>query len=70
MASWNEANALCPFYDTDEKKAVICEAMLPGTKKIKHLFKSETDKNEHMSKCCNKHYFKCLYYQSLIKSKY
>ena len=70
MASWNEAYALCPFYDTDEKNIIICEAILDRCTKTKQYFNSSSDKKKHMLNFCNKDFIICPYYKALNEIKY
>ena len=70
MASWNEAYALCPFYSTDDKNTIICEAMIGRCSKAKQCFNSSTDKHKHLLKFCNKDYTRCPYYIALNEIKY
>lgn len=70
MASWNEANALCPFYITDDKNIIICEAMLNKCSKIKQCFNLSVYKQKHLLNFCNNNYMRCPYYKALIEFKY
>ncbi|MGN0507867.1 MAG: hypothetical protein ACI4GX_01420 [Ruminococcus sp.] len=70
MASWNEAYALCPFYDTDESNIISCEAILPKGKKAKHSFSSKAAKQKYLLDFCDKEYKKCPYYKALESTKY
>ena len=69
MASWNEAYALCPFYDTDEKNAIVCESVFIEGKKTRHSFNTK-EKQEHLEQFCNKKYKSCPYYKALKNEKY
>lgn len=70
MASWNEAYALCPFYNTDDKNIIICEAMMNKCSKVKQCFNSSTDKQKYLLNFCNKDYTRCPYYKALNEIKY
>lgn len=70
MASWNEANALCPFYNTDDKNTIICEAILSGSDKVKQCFNSTLGKQKHLLRFCNNDYERCPYYKILNEVKY
>lgn len=69
MASWNEAYALCPFYDTDEKNVIVCESVFIEGKKTRHIF-SAKEKQKHLEQFCNKKYKNCIYYKTLENWKY
>jgi hypothetical protein len=70
MASWNEAYALCPFYDTDEKNIIICEAIIGRCSKTKQCFNLSAEKQKHLLNFCNKDYTRCPYYIALDEIKY
>lgn len=70
MASWNESYALCPFYDTDEKNSITCETIFLSGRKTKHNFVSNSAKQEHLIRFCNRDYKKCPYHRALTGEKY
>lgn len=66
MAEYDDVYAKCPFFQTGEKKRIVCEGLIDKTKCVQ-LFATGVEREEHRRAYCDDNYEQCCVYAALAR---
>lgn len=64
MSTYDDVNAICPFFLSGDKKRITCEGLIDRSRCI-NRFDYSKDREQYRSKYCDKHYEQCRIYRAL-----
>lgn len=64
MSTYDDVNAICPFFLAGDKQRITCEGLIDGSRCI-NRFDYSKDREHYRSKYCDGHYEQCRIYRAL-----
>ena len=64
MSTYDDVNAICPFFISGDKQRIACEGLIDRSRCI-NRFDYSKDREQYRSKYCDKHYEQCRIYGAL-----
>lgn len=66
MSTYDDVNAICPFFLSGDKQRITCEGLIDRSRCI-NRFDYGRDCEQYRSKYCDRHYEQCRIYKVLNK---
>lgn len=64
MSTYDDVNAICPFFLAGDKQRITCEGLIDRSRCI-NRFDYSKDREHYRSKYCDGHYEQCRIYRAL-----